>query len=474
MIVQRLIAASLLTTSVASVAQYAPYPPPYSEPAYQQGYAQQGYYADGQPVASIDNFYEPLSRYGRWIESRWGRAFEPLVARGWRPYTIGRWEDSPVYGRTWRSDEPFGWATYHYGRWGFDQRYGWVWVPDTVWGPGWVAWRDGDDFAGWAPLPPQVSVSFGISLGSGFDRWNYDRWYEPSWVYVPRDYAYGRPVYNVILPYQRNHEFWEHTRGVTHYDRDGDHIVNRSFDHDRGRDFGRDQGHDSRSDGHDRQQRGFIGGRRDEHVGSDVRTGDGRRNYDQRANNDRSAEVRPGGSPIAVHSGYGQPHYRQFTSEQPGSDPRGGPSFYGRPATPAVSGGGAAIPGGAVAPQLDPRAAYASRDRVVGNPNGAAGGQRPDWERRREQTFQPATGGNVPPFNRGERGRPEGYGLPPMQYGRAPGAERPRAGPVAPPAAAFARPAAPFVQPAPAPPRAAPAPRPEPQRANRGENVKPQ
>ncbi len=478
MIVQRLFAAMLLTTSIGTAAQYAPYPPAYPDPAYRQGYspqdyAPQGYYADGRSVASIDVFYEPLSHYGRWVESRWGRAFQPLVSRGWRPYTIGRWEDSPVYGRTWRSDEPFGWATYHYGRWGFDDHYGWVWVADTVWGPGWVAWRDGDDFAGWAPLPPQVSVSFGLSLSSGFDSWDYDRWYEPSWVYVPRAYAYDRPVYNVILPYQRNHEFWEHTRGVTHYDRDGDHIVNRSFDRDHGRDFGRDHGRGYDNDrqraawsvGHDRGQRDLSRG------GQDDRSG-----YDRRFGNDRPV----GGSYPDQRAGQpanSQPHYRQPAYGQPGYDPRAGsPGFYGRPAistTPGV----AAAPG-SVVPTADGRA-YASRDHAAGgNLNGAAGGQRPDWERRREQAFQPATGGNAPPpFNRGERGRPDGYTPPPVQNfgGHAPAYERPRAATVAPPAAAFVRPPTPAAQPAPAAPHPAspPAPRAEAQR-NRGENVRPQ
>lgn len=472
MIAQRLLAVLLMTSSVAVAAQYAPNQPAYPDPAYQQGYAPQGYapqgyYADGQSVPSVEAFYEPLSPYGRWVETRWGRAFQPLITRGWRPYTIGRWEDSPVYGRTWRSDEPFGWATYHYGRWGFDDHYGWVWVPDTVWGPGWVAWRDGDDFAGWAPLPPQVSVSFGLSLGSGFDSWDYNRWYEPSWVYVPRAYAYDRPVYNVILPYQRNHEFWEHTRGVTHYDRDGDHIVNRSFDRDRGHDFGRDRGQAAAFNGHDRDQRDLADHGRD-----------GRGGYDPRAVGDRAADPRQGDYRSRVQPAYGQPHsreqaYGQSGYGQPGYNRRNdNQGFSGRPGVPAVPGSAAVAPGSSAPPVIDPRAAYANRDRQgSASPNGTPGGQRPDWERRREQAFQPATGGNVPlPFNRGDRGRADGYAPPLQNYTRAPAGPPPRPM-TAPPAAAFARPAAPVVQPP--PPRPAPPPRAEPQRS-RGDNVKPQ
>ena len=48
----------------------------------------------------------------------------------------------------------WGWVTFHYGRWAHDQRLGWFWVPGDEWGPAWVDWRRGDDFVGWAPLPP--------------------------------------------------------------------------------------------------------------------------------------------------------------------------------------------------------------------------------------------------------------------------------------------------------------------------------
>ena len=190
------------------------------------GYVRAGYDTDGQSVDSIAVFFEPLSHYGRWLDGRYGRVWAPNVGRDWRPYTIGHWERG-AYGLTWRSDEPFGWAVFHFGRWAFDPAIGWVWLPDTTWGPGWVAWRDGDDVAGWAPLPPQVVLSYGVEYG--FNDWGYDQWYQPGWVYVPRAYLYARSLRGAYLPVARNRDFWDHTRGVTHYDRVDGQIVNHSI-----------------------------------------------------------------------------------------------------------------------------------------------------------------------------------------------------------------------------------------------------
>ncbi len=178
--------------------------------------------------SSIETFFEPLSHYGRWLDTRYGRVWSPNVPRDWRPYTIGHWEDGP-YGLTWRSDEPFGWAVFHFGRWAFDPQIGWVWSPDTVWGPGWVAWRDGDDVTGWAPLPPQVSVDFAFGSSFAFNDWGYDQWYQPGWVYVPRGQVYSRSLRGIYFPFARNRDYWERTRGVTRYDRVDGQIVNHSF-----------------------------------------------------------------------------------------------------------------------------------------------------------------------------------------------------------------------------------------------------
>lgn len=271
---RHLLPVSLLLAGAVPVAAQD-YPPP-------DGYAQSGYDTDGQSVDSIAVFFEPLSRYGRWVDSRFGRGWTPNVGRDWRPYTIGHWEQGP-YGQTWRSDEPFGWAVFHFGRWGFDPAIGWVWTPDTVWGPGWVAWRDSDDVTGWAPLPPRVVLNFEAGYGDGFNSWGYDQWYQPSWVYVPRGYLYGRSLRSVILPFGRNRDYWGTTRGITHYDRVDGRVFNRSFDGDRDRGGDRGRGDPRGGDGRggDRGHPDF----RNNPGGEPVMQGGGRR-----------VEVRPQGT----------------------------------------------------------------------------------------------------------------------------------------------------------------------------------
>jgi uncharacterized protein DUF6600 len=117
---------------------------------------------------SYDLFYRKLEPYGEWIETdRYGYVWRPRSEQSdsrWRPYADGHWVDTD-YGWTWVSEEPFGWATYHYGRWARLAGIGWVWVPGEEWAPAWVSWRYGDDYVGWAALPPEAR----FDRGSGFN-----------------------------------------------------------------------------------------------------------------------------------------------------------------------------------------------------------------------------------------------------------------------------------------------------------------
>lgn len=114
-------------------------------------------------VAIAIEFRTALSPYGSWRSvPRWGEVWIPAnVGRNWQPYTVGHWVYSEDYGWFWVSDTEeaeWGWVAYHYGRWAHDDSIGWFWLPGNEWGPAWVDWRRGDEYVGWAPLPPEEII----------------------------------------------------------------------------------------------------------------------------------------------------------------------------------------------------------------------------------------------------------------------------------------------------------------------------
>ncbi len=135
-----------------------------------------------QADVSFQVFYDQLGSDGNWIQVQdYGYCFQPNVTDpDWAPYREGHWAYSDS-GWTWISSEPWGWATYHYGRWANIDGTGWVWVPGNRWAPAWVSWRNGSDYTGWAPLPPQsfcqgeyegngnFGVAVGLNIGSNCD-----------------------------------------------------------------------------------------------------------------------------------------------------------------------------------------------------------------------------------------------------------------------------------------------------------------
>lgn len=113
--------------------------------------------AQAETEVTFDYFYDALAPYGTWVEVEgYGPCWSPNdVGPDWAPYTEGEW----VYtdgGWTWLGDEPFAGIVYHYGRWILAGSQGWCWVPGYEWAPAWVAWRDSEEYIGWAPLPPEV------------------------------------------------------------------------------------------------------------------------------------------------------------------------------------------------------------------------------------------------------------------------------------------------------------------------------
>ena len=182
--------------------------------------------ADSDAPDEVDNydvFYDRLSSDGEWFyDDNYGYVFQPQVAADssdWRPYADGHWVWTDR-GWFWSSDEDFGWACYHYGGWIRFAGAGWVWVPGSDWAPAWVSWRQSDDYAGWAPLPPESSV--GIT-----DSFHVSDWSDSYFGVGPAAYVFirwgdwFRPSYHgYFAPPDRNIVFFNETRNITnvHYE----------------------------------------------------------------------------------------------------------------------------------------------------------------------------------------------------------------------------------------------------------------
>jgi hypothetical protein len=143
----------------------------------------------GGEDASLEDFNEPLSNYGNWVEVEgYGRVWQPsedVAGEDFVPYASdGSWaaNDDGTYVFESKYDQEFGWATYHYGRWVEHDEYGWVWIPGTTWAPSWVEWRYGGGYVGWVPMgPPGYTVV------------------ESRWVFVETRYFGAPAVYSYRL-----------------------------------------------------------------------------------------------------------------------------------------------------------------------------------------------------------------------------------------------------------------------------------
>jgi len=178
-----------------------------------QSYADSDDYADhyddsisGEPVASVEVFYDQLSPYGAWVDEPGlrRRVFIPEQAQ-FVPYTDGHWQYTSV-GFVWISAQPFDWATSHYGRWVYSRPYSrWAWLPDTQWGPSWVEWREsGDDF-GWAPLAPQIAIDIGYAAPP------------ESWHYCAAAHVLDPDPRRYYVPASRVVEIHRSARPIEHY-----------------------------------------------------------------------------------------------------------------------------------------------------------------------------------------------------------------------------------------------------------------
>jgi hypothetical protein len=149
---------------------------------------------------SYQTFYDELSPYGRWIDyPDYGYVWVPDAGPDFRPYsTNGHWVYTDDYEWMWVSDYEWGWAPFHYGRWEEDNDYGWFWVPGYEWSPAWVAWRDGGDYYGWAPLRPGINISINFNIGSYSPPYNY-------WSFAPRRYITSPRIFDYCVDRRQNY-----------------------------------------------------------------------------------------------------------------------------------------------------------------------------------------------------------------------------------------------------------------------------
>lgn len=162
--------------------------------------AQYDRYEDRNRDISYQDFYDELSPYGQWVQTdENGYVWVPDAGDDFRPYsTNGHWVYTDDYQWMWVSDYDWGWAPFHYGRWEEDDYYGWYWVPGYEWSPAWVAWRDGGDYYGWAPLRPGINISINFNIGG----------YNPPsdyWCFAPRQYITSPRIYDYCVDRRQNY-----------------------------------------------------------------------------------------------------------------------------------------------------------------------------------------------------------------------------------------------------------------------------
>ena len=165
---------------------------------------------------SYQTFYDELSPYGDWIEyPGYGYVWQPQMGDDFRPYSSGgQWVWSDNYEWMWVSDYDWGWAPFHYGRWFQDEYYGWLWQPGYEWSSAWVAWRDGGDYYGWAPLRPGINISINFNIGG----------YNPPndyWCFAPRRYITSRNIHSYCVDRRQNFSIINYTTIINNYNYGG-------------------------------------------------------------------------------------------------------------------------------------------------------------------------------------------------------------------------------------------------------------
>jgi len=191
----------------------------------------------GRASVDLGFFYDDLASYGNWIQRpSYGWVWAPReVSSNWRPYQDGQWVWTDD-GWTWITDEPYGWATYHYGRWYQDPEIGWSWVPGNDWAPAWVDWQEGNDYVGWAPLPPGVNVS--VSVGSGYGGYAYGI-APDDYLFVPERNFLAPRISSYYVSQDQIGPLYRQTRNFTNYRFNGGRVFNQGVPVERFQRFGK-------------------------------------------------------------------------------------------------------------------------------------------------------------------------------------------------------------------------------------------
>src|ERR1051326_950865 len=190
-------------------------------------------------------FHDRLARSGRWLyHPVFGRVWQPgpwVVGPRFQPYTNGYWEYTDEYGWYWVSEDRLDDVVYHYGRWVYDPQWRWLWIPGYTWAPAWVVWREGEDYSGWMPMPPDEAFisgegpAFGVNIGPiGINF--YRNWYhgrvDPAnfWVFVNKGHIVDRDYRRYALPRDRVKVVIGRTRDVTRFEVVNNRVVNRGIE----------------------------------------------------------------------------------------------------------------------------------------------------------------------------------------------------------------------------------------------------
>jgi hypothetical protein len=84
-------------------------------------------------------------------------------------------------------------------------------VPGREWGPGWVSWRRGNDYCGWAPLPPESRTRF--SFTATVDR-DYDLG-PAAYIFISLSNFGVRSYAPICAPLERNVTIIQNTVNIT-------------------------------------------------------------------------------------------------------------------------------------------------------------------------------------------------------------------------------------------------------------------